>query len=40
MGGSDCNQQCLVDDAKKDLDESSSYYGIGIVSLLLPFPAQ
>ncbi|KAG0201849.1 putative lipase atg15 [Mortierella sp. NVP41] len=30
MGGSDCNQQCLVDDAKKDLDESESYYSIGL----------
>ncbi|KAF9149961.1 putative lipase atg15 [Linnemannia schmuckeri] len=30
MGGNSCNQQCLVDDAKKDLDESESYYGIGL----------
>ncbi|KAF9371441.1 putative lipase atg15 [Podila verticillata] len=30
MGGSQCNQQCLVDDAKRDRDESESYYGIGL----------
>ncbi|KAG0029593.1 putative lipase atg15 [Podila clonocystis] len=30
MGGSQCNQQCLVEDAKKDRDEGESYYGIGL----------
>lgn len=30
MGGSQCNQQCLVEDAKRDRDESESYYGIGL----------
>ncbi|KAF9544041.1 putative lipase atg15 [Mortierella hygrophila] len=30
MGGNSCNQQCLVDDAKKDLDESESYYAVGL----------
>ncbi|KAG0317386.1 putative lipase atg15 [Linnemannia gamsii] len=30
MGGNRCNQQCLVDDVKKDLAESESYYGIGL----------
>lgn len=32
MGGNSCNQQCLVDDARKDLDESESYYAVGLVS--------
>ncbi|KAF9419116.1 putative lipase atg15 [Podila epigama] len=30
MGGSQCNQQCLVDDVTKDKDEKESYYGIGL----------
>ncbi|KAK3833675.1 MAG: Alpha/Beta hydrolase protein [Linnemannia gamsii] len=30
MGENNCNQQCLIDDAKKDLDESESYYAIGL----------
>ncbi|KAF9920267.1 putative lipase atg15 [Linnemannia zychae] len=30
MGGSDCNNQCLIDDAKKDLTEPESYYAIGL----------
>lgn len=34
MGGNSCNQQCLVDDVKKDLEESESYYAVGLVSLV------
>ncbi|KAG0047447.1 putative lipase atg15 [Gryganskiella cystojenkinii] len=30
MGGNQCNQQCLVDDLKKDLTEEESYVGIGL----------
>jgi hypothetical protein len=40
MGGNRCNQQCLVDDVKKDLAESESYYGIGLVSPFLIFSRQ
>ncbi|KAG0195663.1 putative lipase atg15 [Mortierella sp. GBA30] len=30
MGGSQCSQQCLVDDLVKDRDEEESYHGIGL----------
>ncbi|KAF9300311.1 putative lipase atg15 [Mortierella antarctica] len=30
VGGIQCSQQCLVEDAQKDRDESESYYGIGL----------